>query len=103
MGDKLFLGLPGLAADVRTVSNRLAFRKNLYELRENRQIKPKTFMSMVSNLLYERRFGPYFVEPVIVGLDQRALHRRVRPDWVPHGDEGFRGEWNMLGADVWDV
>lgn len=34
---------------------RLRFRLNLYELRENRRIKPKTFVSMVSNLLYERR------------------------------------------------
>jgi len=69
MGSRLYVGLPGLATDVQTVSQRLKFRLNLYELRENRQIKPKTFLSMVSNLLYERRFGPYFVEPVIAGLD----------------------------------
>ena len=54
-------------------SQRLKFRLNLYELRENRQVKPKTFLSMVSNLLYERRFGPYFVEPVIAGLDPKTL------------------------------
>lgn len=32
-------------------------------------MKPVTLMNMVSNLLYERRFGPYFVEPVVAGLD----------------------------------
>jgi 20S proteasome subunit beta 3 len=69
MGPKLYIGLAGLATDVQTVSERLRFRVNLYELRENRRIKPKTLMSVVSNLLYERRFGPYFVEPVIAGLD----------------------------------
>lgn len=72
MGPRLYIGLPGLATDVQTVSQRLKFRLNLYELRENREIKPKTFMSMVSNLLYERRFGPYFVEPVIAGLDPKT-------------------------------
>eukprot|EP00918_Siedleckia_nematoides_P027664 GHVU01059607.1.p1 GENE.GHVU01059607.1~~GHVU01059607.1.p1 ORF type:complete len:206 (+),score=14.66 GHVU01059607.1:52-669(+) len=72
MGPHLYMGLPGLATDVQTVSQRLKFRLNLYELRENRRIKPKTFMSMVSNLLYERRFGPYFIEPVIAGLDQKT-------------------------------
>ena len=36
-------------------SQRLKFRLNLYELKENRRIKPKTFLSMVSNLLYSRR------------------------------------------------
>merc|ERR1711860_365283 len=72
MGPRLYMGLAGLATDVQTVSQRLNFRLNLYELRENRRIKPKTFLSMVSNLLYERRFGPYFVEPVIAGLDAKT-------------------------------
>ncbi|XP_064617283.1 proteasome subunit beta type-3 [Liolophura sinensis] len=72
MGPRLYIGLAGLATDVQTVSQRLKFRLNLYELRENRRIKPKTFMSMVSNLLYERRFGPYFAEPVIAGLDPKT-------------------------------
>lgn len=53
-------------------SQRLRFRLNLYELQENRHIKPKTFSSMVSNLLYERRFGPYFIEPIIAGLDPKT-------------------------------
>uniref|UniRef100_A0A8C6SLR2 Proteasome subunit beta n=1 Tax=Neogobius melanostomus TaxID=47308 RepID=A0A8C6SLR2_9GOBI len=72
MGDRLYIGLAGLATDVQTVSQRLKFRLNLYELKEGRQIKPKTFMSMVSNLLYERRFGPYYIEPVIAGLDPKT-------------------------------
>ncbi|XP_050967735.1 proteasome subunit beta type-3 [Labeo rohita] len=73
MGERLYIGLAGLATDVQTVSQRLKFRLNLYELKEGRQIKPKTFMSMVSNLLYERRFGPYYIEPVIAGLDPKTF------------------------------
>nr|QBH73454.1 proteasome subunit beta type protein [Xibalbanus tulumensis] len=73
MGPYLYLGLPGLATDTETVHERLRFRLNLYELRENRRIRPKTFAAMVSNLLYERRFGPYFVEPVIAGLDPKTF------------------------------
>lgn len=68
MGPTLFVGLPGLATDTITVHQRLRFRLNLYELRENRRINPNTFASVVSNILYEKRFGPYFVEPVIAGL-----------------------------------
>merc|ERR1712126_60576 len=70
MGPKLYMGLAGLATDIQTVHDRLQFRLKLYSLRENRDIKPKTFMTMVSNLLYERRFGPYFIEPIIA-------------DWTP--------------------
>nr|QBH73453.1 proteasome subunit beta type protein [Orthoderella ornata] len=73
MGPHLFLGLPGLATDTQTVQQRLKFRLNLYELKENRNIHPKTFSAMVSNLLYEKRFGPYFVEPVIAGLEPKTF------------------------------
>ncbi|PIK44984.1 proteasome subunit beta type 3 [Apostichopus japonicus] len=73
MAPRLYIGLSGLGTDVQTVANRLKFRLNLYTLRENRNIKPKTFMSMVANLLYERRFGPYFTEPVIAGLDPKTF------------------------------
>ena len=72
MGPKLYIGLSGLATDIQTVHDRLKFRLKLYLLRENREMKPKTFMSMVSNLLYERRFGPYFIEPVIAGLEPKT-------------------------------
>lgn len=72
MGERLMVGLPGLATDVMTVSQKLKFRCNLYELREEREMKPLTFMNMVSSLLYEKRFGPYFVEPVIAGLDEKG-------------------------------
>jgi 20S proteasome subunit beta 3 len=69
MNDTLYIGFYGLATDAQTVSSKLKYQMNLYQLRENRQIKPKAFMHMTSNLLYSRRFGYYFVEPVIAGLD----------------------------------
>ncbi|KAK1553985.1 hypothetical protein Q3G72_006181 [Acer saccharum] len=47
---------------------RLVFRNKLYELREERDMKPETFPILVSALLYEKRFGPYFCQPVIAGL-----------------------------------
>jgi len=69
LGDRLFLGISGFASDCQTVLERIKYRKNLYELRENRLIKPKTFMHMLSNLLYEHRFGYYFIHPIVAGLD----------------------------------
>ena len=73
MGPHLYLGLPGLATDTLTVHEKLRFRLNLYELRENRKIKPSTFSAMCTNVLYERRFGPYFVEPVVAGKKKILL------------------------------
>lgn len=67
--DHCFVGLSGLATDVQTLNSIFQSKHSLYELRENRKMKPKTFTSMVCNTLYSKRFGPYFVEPVIAGLD----------------------------------
>ncbi|KAG8474623.1 hypothetical protein CXB51_031225 [Gossypium anomalum] len=64
--DRLFLGLSGLATDAQNL--RLVFRHKLYQLREERDMKPETFANLVSAILYEKRFGPYFYQPVIAGL-----------------------------------
>ncbi|KAJ3615608.1 hypothetical protein Zmor_016284 [Zophobas morio] len=89
MGKRLMLGLAGLATDVQTMKERIDFRLKLYTLRENREIKPKAFMNLVSSMLYEKRlqttfytsfalfllfsrFGPYFINPVIAGLDNEG-------------------------------
>ena len=66
---KLYVGLAGLATDVQTLQQKFKFKTNLYKLREEREIKPKTFAHMVSATLYEKRFGPYFCDPVIAGLE----------------------------------
>ncbi|XWS21660.1 hypothetical protein CRYUN_Cryun30bG0073500 [Craigia yunnanensis] len=66
--DRLFLGLSGLATDAQTLYQRFVFRHKLYQLREERDMKPETFANLVSAILYEKRFGPYLCQPVIAGL-----------------------------------
>jgi 20S proteasome subunit beta 3 len=71
-GDNVFLGLTGLATDVATVSDLFRYKVNMYRLREERHIAPRTFANLVSSSLYERRFGPYFVSPVVAGLEPKT-------------------------------
>lgn len=40
----------------------------MYTIKEERDISPEAFTRLVSSTLYERRFGNWFVEPVIAGL-----------------------------------
>jgi len=68
----VYLGLTGLATDVNTVSDLFRYKVNMYRLREERNISPSTMANLVSSSLYERRFGPFFVSPVIAGLDQKT-------------------------------
>ena len=69
VNDKTLCGLTGLATDMQTLEQKFAFRSNMYKLREEREMSPTVFSNMVSSLLYEKRFGPYFCEPVICGLE----------------------------------
>jgi len=70
MTDHTFVGLSGLATDVQTLSQLLDFRIKLYSLREEREMQPKIVGNLLSSMLYERRFGPWFCEPVVAGLDK---------------------------------
>eukprot|EP00918_Siedleckia_nematoides_P009799 GHVU01021430.1.p2 GENE.GHVU01021430.1~~GHVU01021430.1.p2 ORF type:complete len:189 (+),score=41.37 GHVU01021430.1:86-568(+) len=72
MTDSCIVGLAGLATDVQTVYGQLRFRLNLYKLREARAMKPQVVSHLVSSMLYGRRFGPWFVSPVVAGLDEDA-------------------------------
>ncbi|VDK70671.1 unnamed protein product [Anisakis simplex] len=69
LGDKIYIGLGGFFSDAKTVLDKILFRKNLYELRENRKIRPEVVATMISNLLYQHRFGGYLTEPLVAGLD----------------------------------
>jgi len=71
MAPQLYVGLAGLATDVQTLHQLLEFRMGLYALREEREMSPKVLTNLVQSLLYEKRFGPYFVEPIIAGLDEK--------------------------------
>merc|ERR1712032_640250 len=51
-------------------SQLLDFRIKLFSLREERTMQPKTVGNLISSMLYEKRFGPYFTEPVVAGLDK---------------------------------
>jgi 20S proteasome subunit beta 3 len=43
----------------------------MYTIKEEREIEPEAFAHLVSSTLYERRFGPYFIEPVMAGLTKK--------------------------------
>jgi len=64
----------------------LVFRSNLYKLREERELSPEAFAAMLSSLLYEKRFGPWFCEPVVVGLNKN--------------DEPFLTSMDLIGAPM---
>uniref|UniRef100_A0A914YYS7 Proteasome subunit beta type-3 n=1 Tax=Panagrolaimus superbus TaxID=310955 RepID=A0A914YYS7_9BILA len=69
IGDRIYVGLCGFYSDALTVKNQILYRKSLYELRENRKMRPQVAAEMISNMLYNKRFGGYITEPLVAGLD----------------------------------
>ncbi|KAI9206864.1 nucleophile aminohydrolase [Polychytrium aggregatum] len=96
VNDHVMFGLAGLATDVQTMHEKLRFRTNLYKLREERDISPKTFAHLVSSTLYERRFGPYFVEPVIAGLESDGTPFIASTDLI--GCINFAKDFVVIGT-----
>ncbi|KDQ53836.1 hypothetical protein JAAARDRAFT_182602 [Jaapia argillacea MUCL 33604] len=70
--DRIYLGMSGLATDVTTLRETFRYRVNMYTIKEERDIEPEAFAHLVSSTLYERRFGPFFIEPVIAGLSKTS-------------------------------
>jgi 20S proteasome subunit beta 3 len=40
-----------------------------YRIKEKIDLTPQLFINLVASTLYSKRFSPYFVSPVVVGLD----------------------------------
>nr|WCZ58409.1 proteasome subunit beta type-3 [Paratrimastix eleionoma] len=66
---KTFVGFTGLHTDSQTIHETLHFRSRLFALREGKEMSPKAVTQLTSTLLYEKRFSPYYCEPIIAGLD----------------------------------
>ena len=49
-------------------------------------MKPQAFSAMLSSLLYEKRFGPWFTEPIVAGLTD--------------DDQPFISGMDLIGAPV---
>lgn len=77
MHDKCYLGMAGLISDMQTLEQKFNFRLKMYELREERKIKPSVFANLVSSVLYAQRFGPWFIEPLVAGLEDKGEEKDV--------------------------
>ena len=96
MGKHYMVGLTGLISDMQTMVNRLEFRTNVYEMDEGREMSPRVFTHVMSQMLYERRFGPYFCEPIIAGLEFKVDPKTNEKEPVP-----FLSSMDVIGALVY--
>lgn len=96
MQNNILLGLSGLATDIQTFHRKMQFKLNMYKLRENREMKPSTFAHLVGTTLYEHRFGPYYVTPLVVGLEDSGEAILYNYDAI--GTQSFTANFSGVGT-----
>lgn len=95
MDTDYMIGLTGLISDMQTMVNKLQYRMNMYKMEENRDMPIRVFSHVVSQMLYEKRFGPYFVEPIIAGLEWKKNEETGEKEALP-----FLSGMDLIGAPV---
>ncbi len=72
--EHLALGTAGLVGDLQVLSRYLCAEVNLYRLKRDRKIPVKSAATLMSNILNQRKFAPYYVQLILAGWDTEGGH-----------------------------
>jgi proteasome beta subunit len=72
--DHLLLTTAGLVGDAQLLARYLRIETELYKLEKEEKIPVKGAATLMSNILNQRKFYPYFVQLIIAGVDNNGSH-----------------------------
>jgi len=72
--DHLALATAGLVGDLQTLARYLSAEANLYSLKRDTNIPVKSAATLMSNIMNQRRYMPYYVQLVLAGYDATGPH-----------------------------
>lgn len=72
VGDNLVVSANGFSADGTALVDAIKRRITWYHYNHNRQLEIKSAARMIQHLLYNKRFFPYYVHTMMVGLDPQG-------------------------------
>ena len=70
----LALATAGLVGDLQVLSRYLSAEVNLYRLKRGTRIPVLSAATLMSNILNQRKFAPYYVQLVLGGFDAQGGH-----------------------------
>ncbi|KYK23703.1 proteasome subunit beta [Thermoplasmatales archaeon SG8-52-2] len=70
----LGLATAGLVGDLQILARYLNAEANLYRLKRDQKIPVKSAATLMSNILNQRKFYPYYVQLVLAGYDSSGGH-----------------------------
>ncbi|MCL5788306.1 MAG: proteasome subunit beta [Candidatus Marsarchaeota archaeon] len=74
VGDRLAVAFSGLVGDMQSLSRRLRAHVSLYELDNPGGMSVASAGRLLSTILYQARFTPYFTETLLGGYDSGGPH-----------------------------
>ena len=72
--DHLALATAGLVGDLQVLSRYLSAEANLYRLKRDTKIPVNSAATLMSNILNQRKFAPYYVQLILGGWDSNGGH-----------------------------
>ena len=72
--EHLALATAGLVGDLQVLSRYLSAEVNLYRLKRDTKMPVKSAATLMSNILNQRKFYPYYVQLVLGGWDSNGGH-----------------------------
>ncbi|XP_023231335.1 proteasome subunit beta type-1-B-like [Centruroides sculpturatus] len=72
LSNNAVLGTSGCWADVLTFRKYLEARTRMYKFEHNTDIDTPALAQLISNMLYFKRFFPYYISTILAGLDENG-------------------------------
>ncbi len=92
------MDLSGFAMDIQTFSLEIHRKVELYHIKENVWFNSSTLYNLVSSTLYEHRFSPFFLNPIVVGLDVKDNYKPYVACYDSIGCIKQSGEFQVAGT-----
>jgi len=72
--EHLALATAGLVGDLQLLARYLSAEANLYRLKRDKKMPVKSAATLMSNILNQRKFFPYYVQLILGGVDSTGGH-----------------------------
>ncbi|KAF3942127.1 hypothetical protein ABW19_dt0206089 [Dactylella cylindrospora] len=82
VGSGIILGVVGMAADGEELARKVARRIDDYKRSHDKHITVSAAATMLSRILYQKRFFPYLAQPLLGGLDENGVGAIYSYDYV---------------------
>ena len=114
---RLLIGFTGLEGDIQSLSQELSIQistkigryigfgydgvdqDNILDEQE-RTISPRSMSTLVSHTLYGRRQSPFYVEPIVVGLELESMQEKIGGDSMEEPIESTKYVPYLCALDV---